>query len=122
MAYNGLGVLIRQTSRYIDENPSEVVVLRSTGTADGAGGTVAGTEAPVGPAQTMRLVPSGIMNEMEIRTVDGEVLKTAYSILAMPDADLKDGDAFMLDDVRYEVASCVGIGGYELRAEAVRRG
>jgi hypothetical protein len=123
MAYGGLGVLIRQTRRFINDNPVDVRIMRSPRTPDGAGGTLTDEEVEVSEdTDTIRIVPTGLMNQVEIRTVDGEVVKSGYSILAMPDIDLKDGDSFMFEGNRYEVASVVQIGGYEMRAEAVRRG
>lgn len=121
MERQGLTYLIKQTRQYIHEDPTEVTLERTTRTADGAGGWVDGDPTPVDP-QTVRLVPANPNAGNEVRTVGGEVLKTQYSIVAMPDADIVEGDALMIGTARHEVAVVLGIGGYELRAELVRRG
>lgn len=116
----GQRLLIEQTKQFINESPSEITVTRLTKTADGAGGY---TTAPALLApQTVRLVPLAPSTSVERKTADGEVVTTVYSVVAAPDVDLKEGDAFPINDARHEVILCIIIGGYEVRAEVARRG
>lgn len=117
----GQSFLVKQTRQFIGESPSVVAFLRSTRTDDGAGGTTVGAPTALGP-QTVRLIPANPSTSAEVRTVSGETLKTQYSIVALPDADIREGDALLINGARHEVAIGINIGGYELRAEVVRRG
>lgn len=113
--------LVKQTRQFINEDPTDITLTRTTRNSDGAGGWTPG--APVNVVkQTVRLVPTNPNAGAESRTVDGEVLKTQYSIVAMPDADIEEGDSFKINGARHEVVIVLNIGGYELRAEVVRRG
>jgi hypothetical protein len=115
----GLGIRIEQTRRYIAKNPSDVVFTHRTRVPDGAGGNTY-SEAAV-PAQRVRLIATAPSAAVERITSTGETMLTEYSILAMPDADIDEGDTFMHDGNRYEVVVVLVIGKYEKRAEAVRR-
>jgi hypothetical protein len=117
----GQTYLVKQTRQFIAEDPTVINLTRTARNSDGAGGWTPGAPTPVA-AQTVRLVPSNPSTGSEVRTVSGEVLKTTYSIVAMPDANIQEGDSFMVDGFRHEVVIVLGIGGYEVRAEVVRRG
>lgn len=113
--------LVKQTRQFIAEDPFALALTRITREDDGAGGYVDGPPTPVA-AQTVRLVPANPNAASETRTVGGETLKTMYSIVAMPDADIQEGDSFQVNGARHEVVIVLNIGGYEVRAEVVRRG
>lgn len=117
----GLRVLIEQTQKFIEENPSDVVLTRTERADDEAGGYTDGDLVPV-PAQRVRLVPANPSAAVEVRNTSGEVVKTAYSMVGLPNANVKENDSLMIDGLRYEVAQAVVIGGYVFRAELVRRG
>lgn len=118
----GKEVLRKQTSRFIAENPTEIIVMRQTMVDDGAGGMIAQGEPTPLPAQTMRIVIKSLNQQIEFRTVSGEVTNPEYSVVAEYDADLLEGDYFTYDNSRIEVVFAYSVGGYERRAEAVRRG
>jgi SPP1 family predicted phage head-tail adaptor len=86
--------------------------------SDGAGGNTSG--GPDLDPQVFRIVPSG-SRQAEVRTVGGEVVNPDYAILAAYDADIQDGDSFTYLDKRCEVVFVYDIGGYERRADVVRR-
>lgn len=113
--------LVKQTRQFIAEDPFALALTRVERNSDGAGGWVDGDPAPVA-AQTVRLVPANPSANSETRTVGGETLKTMYSIVAMPDADIREGDSFDVNGARHEVVIVLNIGGHEVRAEVVRRG
>lgn len=118
----GLGVLRKQTQQFIAENPSELTIMRQNMVDDGAGGEIAdGEPTPLDP-QTMRVVIKSLNQQIEFRTVSGEVTNPEYSIVAEYDADLREGDWFTFDGNRIEVVFAYSVGDYERRAEAVRRG
>lgn len=112
---------IENTRKFIAHNPTALALSRSVRTPDGAGGTLAGSPTALDP-QTVRLVAPAPNANSEVTTTDGETLNTSYSIIAMPGADIQEGDWFMLRNARHEVIVVADIGGYEVRAEAVRRG
>ena len=116
----GLRVLIEQTKKFIDENPSDIVLTRAERAADGAGGTTAGTPTPLS-AQRVRLVPANPSAGAEVRTVSGEVVNMTYSLIGLPDANVKEGDTLDIGGLRHEVVQVMVLGGYEVRAELVRR-
>lgn len=119
----GVGVLRKQTKQFIAENATSVILMRTTMIDDGAGGEVPASAdpTPLDP-QDMRIVIKAPNQQVEVRTVGGEVVRPEYSILAEYDADLKAGDSFTHDGTRIEVVFVYSIGDYEKRAEAVRRG
>lgn len=117
----GNRLLVEQTEQFIAENPTVVSINRPVKEADGAGGKRRLAPAVLDP-QTVRLVPMAPNVSVERRTSDGEVVTTVYSLVAMPDADIKEEDFFEINDARHEVVTVIGIGGYELRAEMARRG
>ena len=117
----GQSFLVKQTRQFINESPTTIALSRVERNDDGAGGTIDGNPIPVEP-QTVRIIPANPSSASEVRTVSGEVLKTQYSIVALPDADIREGDSLLINGARHEVAIGINIGGYELRAEVVRRG
>lgn len=116
----GRRLLVEQTNQFVNENPSDIVVTRHTKVDDGAGGHTT-TSALLEP-QRARLVPTAPSAAVERRTADGEVLTTLYSVVADPSIDMREGDTFLINGIKHEVVIAVGIGGYEFRAEVVRRG
>jgi hypothetical protein len=118
----GQSVLRKQTSQFIAENPTDVVITRQVMKDDGAGGSIPdGPPSSLDP-QRVRVVIKSLNQQIEFRTVEGEVLKPEYSIVGEYDADIREGDSFTYDGNRIEVVFVFSIGDYERRAEAVRRG
>jgi hypothetical protein len=117
----GLRILIEQTSAFIEENPTDLVITRPVREPDGAGGM---RDLPPNdlPAQRVRVVPASPSASVEVRNTSGETVSLAYSLVGLPDCDVQPDDSMVIDGLRYEVAVVVIIGGYVKRAELVRRG
>lgn len=88
----GIVTLTKQTLRFIEENPSEIIFTRKTRVSDGAGGYTT-TPTPLDP-QVVRVVEQNVAREVERRNVAGEVVRPALAVVAMPYADLSTGDTF----------------------------
>jgi hypothetical protein len=119
MPRQGQRVLREQTRNFIAENPSQVVLTRSTETPDGAGGTTKGSPTPL-TAQKMRIVLQAANESREIRTSSGEMLKPTAVLIAEYNADVQRGDVLTINGVRHEVAWVRNLG-YEISADVVAR-
>jgi hypothetical protein len=117
---DGLALLIEQTEGFIADNPSDIAFTHQVKVPDGAGGNTWSDVA--GSILTVRLVPENPSTATEQRTVDGEVGKTEYTIVSVPGADIREGDWFLVNAVRYEVTTVLDITGRVQHAKAVRRG
>jgi hypothetical protein len=115
MPRQGLHVMRRQTSRFIAENPSDVVVTRTTEVSDGAGGTTRGPATPL-PPQRVRVVPQTMLTES--RTSSGEMLRPDAAMVAEWDANIQRDDTIAHNGFTYRV-SFVHDKGYEKLVEVV---
>jgi hypothetical protein len=119
MPKQGMRVLREQTEQFIGENPTSLVLTRSTRTEDGAGGWVNGAPTPL-PAQRVRLVPQSASPGVERRTVSGEVVRPDLRIVGMPEFNVAVGDTFTWNTIRMEVVWVSDLG-YEKIAEVAAR-
>lgn len=88
----GLAILRRQTTQFINENPSDISFEREVNVDDGAGG-VRKSRLPLTP-QRVRVIEQERSAEVESASVGGEVLNPDYVIIAEHDADIQEGDSF----------------------------
>lgn len=115
----GVDVLTEQTQRFIDDDPTDLVLTRSTKSDDGAGGSVLGSPTDL-PAQTVRVVPQNRVIAVERRTVEGETVTPDYKVISMPDGDFQRGDIYTYGGIRFEIVWITPLS-YELIIEAVAR-
>lgn len=115
-----LAVLRKQTKSFIDENPISILLLRTVKSSDGAGGT---TSAPADPAvdpQTFRKIIQTKGNDA--RDIDNERVRPEFVLIGLFDADIKSGDRFMLNAIKYKVEYVRDDRRYETWAEVVLDG
>lgn len=114
-----LAVLRKQTSQYILDNPTDIILQRATKVRDGAGGWRV-TRAPLGSPQTFRIVQAAENEGVERRNSDGEVVRPTLNMLAVYNADLQEGDQFTYHGGTAEVVYITDMR-YELVAEVAMR-
>jgi hypothetical protein len=101
------------TKTFMDAEPLDVAFSRRPLVSDGSGGKVRGT-AVVLAVQRIRLVAAN--TQLPIRqSADGREVQPVFSLVAMPDLDVVNGDTFSYGGVRYEVLFV-----YPARVDATR--
>lgn len=106
-------VKVRQTDRFIREDPSTVVLSRMTKNPDGAGGhTLAPT--PLEP-QVVKVVKT-FPRATERRNTAGEIVTPTIYLVMYPDANVQNGDTFTWNGLSGEVV-WINDFGYILHAE-----
>lgn len=98
----GVATLRKQTKQFITENPTSMVLTRRTRTPDGAGGYTLTSPTALG-AQVVRVVQQTAAATVERQTVEGEVVRPEYKIVAEWDADIAEGDITTINGRRVEV-------------------
>lgn len=101
MPRQGLSVMREQTRKFIDENPTDVVLSRGGKEDDGAGGTRVVNPQPLAK-QRMRVVPQSALGNTQ-RTFAGEVRRPDAALVAKYDADVAIGDLLAHNGTNYEV-------------------
>lgn len=115
------------TANFIDQNPSEITILRDTIVSDGAGGTRVSGYDTLEP-QTMRLCgiePQRGHTLILLVTRDGEEVVANSTLIAMPDADIRAQDRFYMNgdpSVIYEVLHVESHPEWRKRAEVYVHG
>ena len=120
IASGELSIQRRLTAEFIKSDSVDVVLYRSAPVADGKGGTVKGSPAPL-PEQCMRLIPLGD-GATERFTANGQAVQPQYMLMGSYDADMQRFDSFTLDGVRYEVVFVNQNRQYETKGEVYYRG
>lgn len=114
-----VNVLRRQTAQYIKQNQTDVVLNRRMTTPDGAGGVIRLGDHFLN-AQPMRIIQASESSIVERRTSDGETVRPDLNMLAMWDADIKEGDRFVWKGYNAEVVYITDLP-YERTAEVSLR-
>jgi hypothetical protein len=113
---------IKQTDAFIKSHPYKrnIVLSRQDKVDDGAGGW---TSAPavIGSPSEMALVPSATQLPVR-RTLDGQEVTPEYTLIARHTADIRNGDWFWVDGIKYEVVFVFPNKSYEIKAEVIYRG
>jgi len=110
---------LRQTQAFIACRPVEIRIERFKKVADGRGGFTLEPD-PASPldSQTVRKVGSArIGATVERVTSDGRTVVPSATLIAMPDADIKRYDKFVLDGVPHEVVDVAILPEWRLSAE-----
>lgn len=106
-----------QTMAFIAANPVSIAVERATLAVTAAGGRKRTSPQTLDP-QVVRLVP---LATTAARGQEGEQPRVEYTLVALPDADIKRGDRFKVfgDDSSswYSIPYKLDSFSYELRAE-----
>lgn len=117
-----LNVLRKQTLKLIQEAPTSILLNRGTKQSNGTGGWTT-TWADLDDPQDFRMIQQG--GNVASRNVDGEQIKPAFVMIGMWDADVENGDKFVLDGRNYDVIYVRRVGfptEYETWVEVVYRG
>jgi hypothetical protein len=115
-----LATLRKQTAEFIGYNPVIINLQRATTESDGAGG-VRRTLGPVGD-QTFRKITQNTSTAVFRRTIDGQEVQPEFVLLGMHSADIKNGDWFYQDGIKYEVVYVRDDRRYETWGEVAYRG
>lgn len=81
------------TAKFIDQNPSDLLLRRRVRTADGAGGFTTAYVDVEGPV-TVRRVLHGGRNGVERVSESGHTVIPQWTLILMPDADVQLFDQF----------------------------
>lgn len=99
-------VLRKQTEKFIQENPSQITLLRETRIPNGKGGYTT-TRAPQA-SQTFRIVPQ--QPGSAARTMDGDKVAPTFVLIGRWNADVNNNDVFEWDGRTYSVDLVRGSG------------
>jgi hypothetical protein len=104
----------RITTAFIEADPLEIQLTRSTLTANGSGGYATSDPAPVGGLQRMRLIPQqGPIPEQ--LTADGRRVIPQYVLMATYQANMQRWDEFALNGERYQIVDVQNNKQYEVK-------
>lgn len=110
----------RVNTRAFVNAASVIVVLHPNGRIpDGAGGFILSGGADR-PAQELRLLPQNVGTV--VTTADGVERTSEYVLLGNYDAEMEVGDTFLVDGVKYEIASIFPFNAYERKARVIQHG
>lgn len=115
-----LVTLRKQTKAFIDEEPRSIALQRKDITPDGEGG-VQHTILSL-PAQIFNLITQATSAQVARRTMDGEEVFPEFVLLGEYNADMKNGDWFLIDGIKYEVVYVRLERRYETWGEVAYRG
>jgi hypothetical protein len=120
IATGELALQRRLTRYFIAADSLDVVLMRSSYTDDGEGGSVRGVAA-ARTVQTMRLIPlqDGAAEQL---TSNGTQVSPTYMLLGVYDADMERWDRFTVDGREYEVVSINQNRQYETKGEVAYLG
>lgn len=111
-----------QTSAFIAADPTAIILSRAEMVPNGAGGTRLDTPSPL-PAQVFKMqIPSAGGQQGERNLLDGQVVQVDYVLVCEWNADIKRGDWFYKDGIKYEVVTVRSTADYEIKAEVTNRG
>lgn len=96
---------VKQTEAFIGQNPSTIVLVRTSRVGDGRGGSKKDVPLTLSP-QTMRKVGSTrVSSTSQTNSTDGNLLIPQQYLIALPDADIERDDQFTLEGIPYKVQS-----------------
>lgn len=111
------GVL--QIQAFIDQDSSEVVIIRTEKVDDGAGGKIRQGPEPLDP-QTMRLTRlTRTRGDAPRVSADGNVVDPTWTLTARPGADIKRGDETTVNDHKLEIVFVSNEPSWVVNAECV---
>jgi hypothetical protein len=103
MNTQALPIHLKQTAKFVDENPQDIVFNRETKVADGMGGWRKNATAAL-PPQTMRMVAQERVGSVTTRTTpDGRIVTPTFKLVGVPPIDVQALDTFSIGDDDYEV-------------------
>ena len=109
----------KQTSAYIDADPSEIALQRLTLVPNNAGGVKHGSIQSLA-VQRVRLIDQQATRQ---RTMpDGEVVQVSYVMQGAWDLDVEVGDYFYLNGHKYEIIQVSDKRAYQTLCEVYDRG
>lgn len=107
--------------RFIDENPSTIIIERGQRVKTAAGGYVWIKTGDVAP-QVGRLIYSGNKGDKVTRILpDGAILVITHTLVFMPGADVERLDKFTLDGRSYLIAAVARVPTWRVACEVGRR-
>lgn len=109
-------VKVRQTERFIAENPTDLVLTRNTRASDGAGGFTT-SPTPLS-SQVVRIVQQRTSAAVERRNISGEVVNPSVTLVCLPSVNVQRGDTFTWQGLSAEVVWRTDLG-YVVHAEVV---
>ena len=111
----------RNTSEYIARDPAAKLLPLSREDLVWEGGSFNRANLQSLRAQRMLLLATN-QQLPERRTVEGQTVTPEYVLLGSWDADIRNGDWFYVDGVKYEVVFVHPDRSYQTKAEVVYRG
>lgn len=112
----------RNTVRFIEADPYDVILSRAVRTPNGAGGYRLDNPTAL-TAQRVRLMPQATQGRLEeAELLDGQVVPVNYHMVGDTDLDIERGDWFYKDGYKHEVVWVVKVGDYETKAGVTNRG
>jgi hypothetical protein len=94
---------LEQTRFFVEQNPVDIIVTRTSQVSDGKGGHRKGTPTTL-PVQTVRKVGSArITADKTFTTRDGRIVVPSATLIGLPELDLLDGDQFETEEGKWEI-------------------
>lgn len=115
----GSALHLKQTTAFVNENPSAIQLIRETKVKTPAGGIKTQNAAPLTPV-VMRLVAINRVGATTQRTTpDGRLVIPTHNLVGTPPIDIQEGDKFNLDGKDYEVISVNSRPAWRINAEVM---
>lgn len=115
-----LAIQRQLTKAFIEADVRPVVLVRSTWSPDGGGGSIKADPVSLAP-QRMRLIPLGDGAQERFNS-NGEEVRPSYKLLGTYDADMERWDEFTMNGSRYEIVWVNENRQYEVKGEVAYRG
>lgn len=116
-----LPIHLKQTDKFIAENPNDIVFVREVKVADGAGGWIKQASANI-PAQTMRMVAQERVGSVStVTTPDGRIVTPLFKLVGTPPIDVEALDTFVLNGEDYEVVYVSRSPAWRVTADVIKR-
>jgi hypothetical protein len=108
---------IRNTQSFINERPSQIILIPQTEVRKPGGATATVIGSPR-PTQTFRIIETSMVgDDQHLQQSEGKVRRQPSWLLGMPDAEIAIDDTWLnINGRRWRVAEVMPPNGYETRA------
>lgn len=111
----------KSTEHFIDENPSDVVFVRSARIRTSAGGYKDGPPALLPPQRVRLVAQSGYLADQRVGA-EGDVSVPRFVVVGLPEVDMKKGDTFVHGDETFRISKVNTSPPWAVRGDAIEHG
>lgn len=116
MAVDYTAEQLRQTRQLIDTQPTELVLRRKAPGRSAAGGPISNGEPTNLDPQTV-FFGAKMRDDLPLQDSQGERVVQYYTVVGMPDLDIKNGDTFTINGIDCKVTFVHRNLAYEVKAD-----